>query len=277
MVTTRSSWEYTSYALKSFFRTAKLENKDTLYLIDNDEGFEEEASWFSPRLQIIKNSSAQSFAHNVNQVMRIAKADKADLFILHNDIIFTDNWLEPLLEADSSSIVSSISNMHTEYDIAGLSWNSAIKLNEYIGREAKLKELVKQHHSKTEGYKNVLSLQFFCLRVPFEIYEHIGELSEDFHIAGCEDHDYCLRARQAGFEVKYAKKSIVLHFNGKSTWAGGEGPAEREEREKHNYAVFEKKWGEKLSRFLLQNDQSVLSELKLIEEERFNDIIRVLS
>ncbi len=86
MVTTKASWEYTSYAVKSFFRNTKLDEEDRLYLIDNDFGFEEEASWFSPGLQILKNEKPMGFSANMNQVLRLAKEKACDFYILHNDI-----------------------------------------------------------------------------------------------------------------------------------------------------------------------------------------------
>ncbi len=279
MVTTKNSWEYTSYALKSFFRNTKLEEDDRLYLIDNDNGFEEDASWFSPKLEIIKNTAQLGFAANMNQVLDIARSSSADLFILHNDLIFTEAWMTPLL-VDDDSIYSSLSNAHTEYQIEDLSWQIALKLNQYIGREAKLKELIKLHHSKTEGYKKVLFLPFFCIRIPAKIHAKVGKLDEAFTTAGFEDYDYCLRTYQEGFEVKYAKKSLLLHFSGKSTWAGGENADQSKSRLDHNRAEFEKKWGKPLTDLTAESAPSILDKepklKELYSQEAFADFIQAI-
>lgn len=279
MVTTKASWEYTSYAVKSFFRNTKLDEEDRLYLIDNDFGFEEEASWFSPGLQILKNESPQGFSANMNKVLRLAKEKACDFYILHNDIIFTSEWILPLLEVDTA-IVSSISNAHTDFNLPGFEWKEVVKLNQYLGNEAKLKEIVLQHKAKAEGYKKMLSAPFFCLKIPKAVYETVGELDESFQIAGFEDHDYCLRAYQAGFEVKYAKRSLLLHFNGKSTWAGAERSENTTIRKAGNQALFEKKWGETLRKLCENPDPSLLSSRtdlqKLFQEQNYKELVEKL-
>lgn len=258
MVTTKGSWEYTSYALKSFLRTAKLSSEDTIYLIDNDGAFEEEASWFSPRLEIIKNERPLGFAANMNKVMERADASGADLFILHNDIVFTEGWLDPLVEG-GDALTSSISNAHTEFENSPVNWEQSLKLNHYLGRESIYKELIKQHREKSDGYKRVLSLPFFCLRIPEKIYRAVGRLDEKYEGAGSEDHDYCLRVYQAGFEVQYSKKSLVIHFAGKSTWGGGERPEQTAERQQRNRETFREKWGAELDALTAEANSDALS------------------
>jgi GT2 family glycosyltransferase len=279
MVTTKASWEYTSYALKSIFRNTKFEEGDVVYLIDNDTGFEEDASWFSPTLQIIKNEKPLSFASNMNMILEIARSKQADFFILQNDIIFTSDWMVPLLE-EENSIISSISNAHTESESTSLEWKEVLKLNQYLGKESQLKEIVKLHKTKTKGYKKMLSVPFFCLRIPNKVYEKTGLFDENFIIAGYEDHDYCLRAYKAGFDVKYAKQSLLLHFGGKSTWAGAEKAEQTLMRKRTNQEVFDKKWGEKLRKLCAENDQSALNEdaelLKLYQDENFAGLIEKL-
>lgn len=279
MVTTKASWEYTSYAIKSFFRNTTLDGDDHLYLIDNDFGFEEDASWFSPALQILKNDQPLGFAANMNQVLQIAKAKQADFFVLQNDVIFTSEWSLPLLE-NHNAIVSSISNAHTETDIAGIEWSEVLKLNQYLGKEAKLKEIIKAHKEKSEGFKSVFTVPFFCLRIPAAVYQQVGDFDESFSIAGGEDHDYCLRAHKLGLDVLYSKKSLVLHFTGKSTWAGAERSEQTVSRKAHNQEVFQAKWGLLLKKLCLDNDISILDECPELKtyyhESRFKDLVEAI-
>lgn len=279
MVTTRDSWEYTSYAIKSFFRTTKFTGEEQLILIDNDESFEEDASWFSPFLEIKKNKEPLSFAANVNQVMAIANEKKADLFFLNNDVIYTDHWLNPLL-IDEPSILSPLSNREVQYEVGGIKWGNVLKLSDYLGKQAVLKELAEGHRASAHGYKKVISLPFFAVKIPYSVYSVVGAFDEGFGKGGAEDNDYCIRTYQAGFDVKYAQQSYVLHFSGKSTWSGAETKEQTEERCKIFREAFEKKWGQKLLKVFIDLDQSVIMQnpklVELAKKEDYKALIESL-
>jgi len=279
MVTTRDSWEYTSYAIKSFFRTTKATPNERLILIDNDESFEEDASWFSPYLEIFKNKEPKSFAANVNFVMGMAKETQADLFFLNNDVVFTENWINPLL-IDEPSIISPLSNREVQYEHGGVKWANVLKLSDYLGKQNIVKEVAEMHRAKLQGYKKVISLPFFCVKIPYSVYQTVGPLDEGFGKGGAEDNDYCLRAYQSGFDVKYALQSYVIHFSGKSTWAGGESKEGTDERVRTYREAFEKKWGKSLLKLLIDFDDSVIhSSPELVEaakREDFKAIIEAL-
>jgi GT2 family glycosyltransferase len=280
MVTTKDSWEYTSYAIKSFFRTTKFTGDEQLILIDNDESFEEDASWFSPFLEIWKNKEPLSFAANANQVMNYASERKADLYFLNNDIVFTDHWLNPLL-IDEPSILSPLSNREIQYEGGGQRWGNVMKLNEYLGKQAILKEIAEKHRASLQGYRKVISLPFFAVKIPYSIYSAVGSFDEGFGKGGAEDNDYCIRTYQAGFDVKYAQQSYVLHFSGKSTWAGGETKEQTEERCNTFREAFKKKWGEKLLKLYIDLDQSIINEspelTELAKNEDYKSLIEKLA
>ena len=60
--------------------------------------------------------------------------------------------------------------------------------------------------------------------------------------------------------MAYALNSYVLHFSGRSTWNGAENDAERISREQKYLKVFGEKWGEKLLRYVITFDQSIIAE-----------------
>lgn len=279
MVTTVNSWEYTSYALKSFFKNTRLEEGEKVFLIDNDNSFDDDASWFNPALEIIKNDEPLSFAANVNKIMEIARGARADLFFLNNDLIFTQDWILPLL-IDEPFILSPLSNREVQYNVGGIEWKNTLKLSDYLGREAVLKEIAKQHKADFQGYRKVISLPFFCIRIPFRVYETVGPMDESFGRGGAEDNDYCIRAILAGFDVKYALQSFVLHFSGKSTWAGGETQEETEIRCKTFRDVFEQKWGTKLLDVMINLDSRAIEKspelMALAKREDYRAMIEIL-
>lgn len=59
-----------------------------------------------------------------------------------------------------------------------------------------------------------------CLMVRRDVAEAIGDLDESFFLFG-EELDWCLRAKQAGWQVWYAPVGRVVHFKGGSTRKGG--------------------------------------------------------
>jgi GT2 family glycosyltransferase len=63
--------------------------------------------------------------------------------------------------------------------------------------------------------------------------------------------EYCIRCHQAGFRIMYALDSYLLHFMGKSSWRGGEKPAERQAREQKYFEAFRNKWGTPLANLMI--------------------------
>lgn len=59
-----------------------------------------------------------------------------------------------------------------------------------------------------------------CLATRKEIWDSLGGLDEAFFMY-CEDVDYCLRVRNAGYKISYDAESLVTHYEGAGrTWIG---------------------------------------------------------
>jgi GT2 family glycosyltransferase len=220
---------------------------DQFFLIDNDQSFGEPTH---PVVQIIRNSAHLGFAANVNQVMRIAREHKADLFFLNNDLIFTPHWLPPLLVRDPV-LLSPLSNFQLPYRYGDFECGPVLDLPSYLGHESDLEQIVLQHQATIRGYRSEWKVAFFCIKIPFAVYDSIGFLDEGFGKCGGEDFDYCIRCHQAGFRIMYALDSYVLHFMGKTTWRGGEKAEERQQREKKYFDAFRDKWGSELADLMI--------------------------
>jgi GT2 family glycosyltransferase len=243
MVTTRASRDYTGHALRSFFETTELRDGDVVLLIDNDGSYDSEPK--QARLCVLKNAAPLSFAANVNQALRMAREQGADLFFLNNDLIFTPGWLEPLLRAEET-VLSPVSNFQYRYQYGDFTCSPVIDLADYLGHEQALRQIVGAHRARERGYEMALGLPFFCVRIPYAVYSVVGELDEGFGTGGGEDYDYCLRCLRAGFGVAFALESYLLHFMGKSTWRGPETPEQRRQRVHQYLHAFRAKWGQPL-------------------------------
>ena len=126
----------------------------------------------------------------------------------------------------------------------------------------------------------MLSLPFFCVKVPFQIWSTVGQLDESFGKGGAEDNDYCLRAHEAGFSVEYALESYLLHFSGKSTWDGAETPDETKERDELYLTRFQGKWGEALTALSIKGDITSLyanqKAFSLFQQGQFGGVVEAL-
>jgi GT2 family glycosyltransferase len=244
MVTTRPSHAYTACALASFFQTTPFGADDRFVLVDNDGTYGPPPdAW--PQVTYLANPVPYGFAANVNQVLRLARACGADLFFLNNDLIFTPGWFAPLGVVEPA-LLSPVSNFQSPGRVGDWWCGPFLDLADYQGHEEHLRALVRAHQARHTGYRAVLKLRFYCIKIPWAVGEAVGELDEGFGRGGGEDGDYCLRCHRAGFPVAWALGSYVLHFMGKSTWRGAETPDQRQQREQAYLAAFRAKWGQPL-------------------------------
>ncbi len=268
MVTTAKSKRYTPYALETFFRYTPLESADRFILIDNDacSFLQSEAAAFSSRVEVLANPTPIGFAANVNQLLRICQPAKADLYFLNNDLIFSEQWLEPLLLSEPW-ILSPLSNREVRYSSEAFRCETAMQLEEYLGKEEAFKVLCATHRQATTGHYNVIVAPFFAVKIPYAVYDQLGALDEEYGRGGGEDYDYCVRAILAGFKVKYALPSFILHFGGKSSWSGVETKDEQDARESRFRNRFADKWGRYLAELILYENQHVIAEFPGMPEK----------
>lgn len=263
MVTTSKSGRYTTAALDSFFAHTNLQARDRFFLIDNDCDF---ATPSNPQIEIIRNAKPMSFAANVNQVIHRAMTVGADVLFMNNDVIFTSEWLPPLLDV-SNCIVLPVSNQQYMYKINDFALREAMDLEEYSGHETELKTIVAERRSRPEArtVHDFLRVSFFCFRLPSEVYRAIGLFDEGFGTGGGEDTDYQVRALLGGFKVRSVGASYLLHFAGKSTYRGVETEQEVAAKRRQYTTRFREKWGRDVADvFLLgPSGQHVIDRLEL--------------
>ncbi len=250
------SWEYTSYALKTFAKFTEFCEED-LFILADDGSFGGSPDWLLPRVHLLENAAQSGLAHTMNTVMREARNRDADFYFFHNDVVFTDGW-HAQMDEERPSIMVAMTNQDAQYEVGGLVWSKLLILTDYTKRAPFLKEVVKQHRAAMSGLRSVLSASFCNVKIPREVYRTVGEFGEVFGKVGGEDRDYCLRAIEAGFAVEQALGSFILHFGSKSTIGGGEKPPETAARIAAYTKEFEARWGEKLRKLVFDGDASVL-------------------
>lgn len=279
MVSTRPSRDYTPLAIESFFKFTSLDSDEKLIVIDNDGSLSNAHN--TSHLEFLTPKEPRSFAGNFNWILAKAKEESSDIYFLNNDIIFTPDWILPL-ESVTDAIVTPVSNREYQYRSDGLRLDISCKLENYLRNSEQLNKIALHHRKKftTSNYSNrrkVLSLPFFCVKIPVAVWSVLGPLDESFGKGGAEDNDYCLRAYLSGLKVEYALESYLLHFSGKSTWDGAESAKETLERDELYKNKFREKWGENLLKLSIQGDLSPLYSdpnlLVMFQQGKFQEVI----
>ena len=83
-------------------------------------------------------------------------------------------------------------------------------------------------------------LAFFCALLPTDVVRRVGPLDEQFGWGYCEDDDYCMRLRQAGYRLSLCPGAVVSHPVARTLRHVPDDPNERLAR---NMDRFEAKWG----------------------------------
>lgn len=271
MITTKYSDQYTDLAISSFFRFTKLRPNDIFYLIDNDKT----VTIQRPNVTVIVNEQPKSFAKNINDIINIS--DGKDIVVLSNDIILTENWLQPLTQHNNVIVIPSCNQTH-EYTTDQLTLTNSMYINQFDNNFYALSNIVRRHKQlNSAGFFERLLMPFYVFRLSYEIYSKVGLFDESFGNGGGEDVDYRIRALESGFNVKYTTQSYLLHFQGKSTWDGGETSTETQERNKLYFDRFSEKWGSDLSNLLLVGGQpQPIVQKYLLENSTITDMIKTL-
>lgn len=282
MVTVKNTNYYTDYALKSFFKNTPINDDDDFFLIDNDGC---ETSKFSTygKIKIIKNNHPLNFAENVNQIIDIAIKNKKDLIFLTNDLVFTEDWIKPvLLNSSDISIPSNNQIFQYQSDCGNLKLKVTMDSKDFNENYDLLNDIVKKHKKKFKPNQKfqTLLMPFSCFKIPYNILNQVGYLDASYGTGGGEDIDYRIRCTIKGYDVNFLLDSYLLHFHGRSTW-GIETRKQMEERNKKYTEVFLKKWGHDMTQILIlrNNFSNILSNRgleDLFKKGKFSELIKSL-
>jgi hypothetical protein len=199
-------------------------------------------------------------------MIALALEEKMDLFFMNNDIIFTDNWLAPLVGHDHS-ILSPVSNREIQYagstivtqtkEVASLVVTDApMALEDYLASPRMYLAIAEAHRKISHGSLKLLVFPFFCVKLPLSVMQRVGKFDEGFGRAGGEDYDYCFRAWLAGFDVKMELSSYLIHFWGKSTWSSKEHTSSTSYNTDF-LEIFRAKWGDALFQYALKENDAL--------------------
>lgn len=205
---------------------------DRLQLVDLDEG--DAAVWAGrpPRAQegfmLVRNAANHGFAKGNNVGVRLAlrATDCHAVLLLNNDTVVDPGFIEPLESAlagmPSLGVVGPTLMYHDE---PGAIQYTGSKTNWWTGKSVVL------HRGEAPppgpGLHVVESICGAAMLVRRSVHEAVGFLDEGFFF-GDEDHEFCLRARRAGFLTAYVDEARIWHKVGRSRQRAFSGKHEGE-------------------------------------------------
>lgn len=172
------------------------------------------------QIYLVENEYNLGYSHTVNKGLKLSSSKY--IVLLNSDAIVGKNWLKNLKTCIDSSksigIVGPLSNAATWQSIPKQRGdNDRFFINDIPDgfSVGSFVEWVDVNSSKI--YPKVQLLNGFCMMLKREVIDKVGYIDvENFPIGYGEETDYCIRAREAGFELAVADDTFVYHSKSKS-------------------------------------------------------------
>ncbi|MCY3838596.1 MAG: glycosyltransferase [Gammaproteobacteria bacterium] len=199
---------------------------DFTLIVVNDGSGPETTAWLRETadrhcvIELIETNGPLGYTRAANRGLRAGTAPY--VVLLNSDTIVPRLWVECLLQCvradERLGIVGPLSNAASWQSVPerfaeGGGW----EINDLpVGYTVdEYGELV--HRISEQAFPRVEFLNGFCLLMRREVIEAIGYLDEDAFPQGYgEENDYCIRAREAGFELAIADHCFVYHAKSRS-------------------------------------------------------------
>jgi O-antigen biosynthesis protein len=179
------------------------------------------------------------FAGGVNLGLKHAEGD---VLLLNSDTVVPREWLPRLQAAlhadDRAGIVGPMSNHVSGAQlIPSLDLTSMDEVNAFSD---------KLFQEKGTSFVRTKRLVGFCMLIRERVIESVGMFDESFGLGNFEDDDYCLRAIDAGYELRIASGCFVFHYGSRTFTGMGIAGDRWNELLAGNGARFQEKWGRAL-------------------------------
>jgi GT2 family glycosyltransferase/Flp pilus assembly protein TadD len=256
---------------------------------------------------LIANSENLGFSKGCNQ--GIEASTGTHILLLNNDTVVTPGWLSGLLECLHSTPDAGIVGPMTN-SISGIQMVPDVGYADTTALDGYAMEFRNKYRGRRIPLRRIVG---FCMLFKRELVQRVGLLDECFGSGNFEDDDYCLRSALKGYRNLMAG-DVFIHHYGSATFKGN--GINFSQAMTGNQGLFSRKWGgpfydenlakqiltlktlEKAEEFFHKGEpdkgiETVLQEGiklipteerfyfflagKLIEEERYQDALGVLS
>ncbi len=168
---------------------------------------------------LLRNDKARGYTCAANQGLKASKTGYC--ILLNSDTIVTRGWVKKLIECATvdkkTGIVGPLSNAASWQTVPEMMDGEDWKVNllpDSINVEL-MASIVE--NASVKEFPKVPFINGFCFFIKREVIDKIGYLDEKTFPKGYgEENDYCLRAMQAGFELRVADHCYIFHEKSKS-------------------------------------------------------------
>jgi GT2 family glycosyltransferase len=207
-----------------------------LIVVDDDssDGTPELLEGYGDAVTVLRRDDQGGFSRACNAGAEVAGG--RHLVLLNNDTLPTDGWLAALVDdaeahPHAAIVGSKLLWPNNTVQHAGVVIDSARNaLHVYLGFPAEHPAV-----NRSRAFQIVTGAAMLVRR---EAWDRLGGFDESF-VNGWEDVDLCLRAGEAGYEVRCCHESVLYHLEGATR---GRDPLGDEP----NWALFRKRWAERL-------------------------------
>jgi GT2 family glycosyltransferase len=185
-------------------------------------------------IEVVAGEQNAGFATNVNRGLRSTDA-RHDVVLLNSDVVPIRDWLACLQHAARCSEIG-IVGAKLLYPDNRIQYAGTIRNTdapEWFDHRYRFKPA---DWGPADIAGPTLAATGACMYIARRVLDQIGLFDEEYGM-GYEDVDFCLRAWQAGYEVRYAP-SARLHHHESITRGTSVG-----ERERKSQRVFWRRWG----------------------------------
>jgi len=186
-------------------------------------------------IEVVRGEQNAGFATNVNRGLREADPGH-DVILLNSDVVPMRDWLASLQHATTHSPETGIVGAKLLYPDNRIQYAGTIRnpdAPEWFDHRYRFKPA---DWGPADIGGPTLAATGACMYIVRAVLDRVGLFDEEYGM-GYEDVDYCLRAWEAGYEVRYAPKARVHHHESivRGTSVG--------ERERKSQRVFWRRWG----------------------------------
>ena len=186
-------------------------------------------------VELVLAPENRGYAASVNRGLPRA-GQGHDVVVLNNDVIAHRGWLEALQHAayrDHAGVVGPML-LYPDGRIQAAGTHRNLGSPEWFDHRYRFK---RPDHGPANVADTALAVTGACMYIRRELVDELGPFDPEFPMA-YEDVDYCLRAWEAGWEVRYEPSSRLTHVESptRGTEVG--------ERERRSQGHFWGKWGD---------------------------------
>ncbi len=168
-------------------------------------------------VKIIENKSNLGFAAGYNEALK--KVNNPYLVLLNSDVQVTPNWLKPMIdlfekEPQTAILQPKILDYKNKqyFEYAGAAGGFIDKFG-YPFCRGRIFEKLEKDNGQYDGILDIFWASGACFFVRNTAFKALGGFDADF-FAHQEEIDFCWRAKNKGYDIKYNSKSVVYHVGG---------------------------------------------------------------